>query len=125
LLAPALAGREVHVDLPKDATLIEFDAVLIERVLCNLLENAAKYSPEQSSIAITARLADGFAWISVLDRGRGFPAADTKSYSGCSSAVRRNRVRRARDWDWRSAGQLSTPMEERFAQRTAPMEAPR
>jgi len=74
LLAPALGGREVHVDLPKDATLIEFDAVLIERVLCNLLENAAKYSPEQSSIAITARLADGFAWISVLDRGCGFPA---------------------------------------------------
>jgi two-component system sensor histidine kinase KdpD len=74
LLAPALAGHEVDVDLPKDPTLIEFDAVLIERVLCNLLENAAKYSPEQSSIAITARLANGFASISVLDRGRGFPA---------------------------------------------------
>jgi len=53
--------------------LIEFDAVLIERVFCNLLENAAKYSAPGSSIAISARLADGLVHVSVTDEGRGFP----------------------------------------------------
>jgi K+-sensing histidine kinase KdpD len=47
--------------LGRDLPLLEFDAVLIERVFCNLLENAAKYAPEpvpQSSIvAVQARTA--------------------------------------------------------------------
>jgi len=74
LLGPALAGHRVSIDLPADTLLIEFDAVLIERVFCNLLENAAKYSPPGSPIAVTARLADGFAHISVTDGGSGFPS---------------------------------------------------
>ena len=40
---PALAGKPVQTELPADLPLVEFDAVLIERVLVNLLENAAKY----------------------------------------------------------------------------------
>ncbi len=39
----ALGGLAVHTQLPADLPLVEFDAVLIERVLVNLLENAAKY----------------------------------------------------------------------------------
>ena len=41
---PALAGKPVQTELPPDLPLVEFDAVLIERVLVNLLENAAKYA---------------------------------------------------------------------------------
>jgi two-component system sensor histidine kinase KdpD len=73
LLGAALAGHKVTIDVPADLPLIEFDAVLIERVLCNLLENAAKYSPSGSKIAVKARLADGLAHIAVADEGRGFP----------------------------------------------------
>ncbi|MEP6723624.1 MAG: DUF4118 domain-containing protein, partial [Variovorax sp.] len=40
---PALGGRAVQTALAPDLPLVEFDAVLIERVLVNLLENAAKY----------------------------------------------------------------------------------
>ena len=40
-----LARHRVSVHLPEDLPLLEFDAVLIERVLSNLLENAAKYTP--------------------------------------------------------------------------------
>jgi two-component system sensor histidine kinase KdpD len=73
LLGAALASHRVRIDLPDAMPLIEFDAVLIERVLCNLLENAAKYSAPDSPIVINARLADGFVHVSVIDEGRGFP----------------------------------------------------
>ncbi len=73
LSGPALAGHRVAIDLPKDMTLIEFDAVLIERVFCNLLENAAKYSPQGSLIAITARVAGDLVHVSIADEGPGFP----------------------------------------------------
>ncbi|MDR3411345.1 MAG: histidine kinase dimerization/phospho-acceptor domain-containing protein [Formivibrio sp.] len=39
-------GRAIRVSVPTDFPLIEFDTVLIERVLCNLLENAIKFSPD-------------------------------------------------------------------------------
>lgn len=74
LLRPTLEGRPVHVDLPADLPLVEFDAVLLERVVCNLLENAAKYSPVATPIEIRAFVADGQAGLAVCDHGRGFPA---------------------------------------------------
>jgi K+-sensing histidine kinase KdpD len=39
-----LVGRDVKVDLPREISLVPLDAVLIEKVLINLLENSAKYS---------------------------------------------------------------------------------
>jgi two-component system, OmpR family, sensor histidine kinase KdpD len=53
--------------------LVEFDAVLIERVLANLLENAAKYTPEGSRILIGARIADDMIEVRVEDDGPGLP----------------------------------------------------
>ena len=43
-LGPMEVKTAIHVDLP----LVEFDAVLMERVLVNLLENAAKYGHESN-----------------------------------------------------------------------------
>lgn len=51
----APAAQRVEVDLPASLPLLEIDAMLIERVLCNLLENAAKYTPPGSRIRIEAR----------------------------------------------------------------------
>jgi len=73
LLGPALADHPVTVSLPADLPLLEFDAVLMERVFCNLLENAAKYSPPGSAIGISARSIGDLVEVSVLDRGKGFP----------------------------------------------------
>jgi two-component system sensor histidine kinase KdpD len=72
LLGRALAEHPVKAALAKDFPLLEFDAVLIERVFCNLLENAAKYSPPGTTIEIAVQEHDGKADISVSDSGQGF-----------------------------------------------------
>ena len=70
----AIIGHRVSVNLPDDLPLLEFDAVLIERVLSNLLENAGKYTPSGSEIAIGAALhARDLVEIWVEDNGPGLP----------------------------------------------------
>ena len=49
---PVSDGRHVTVSLPSDLPLLHFDAVLMERVLINLLENAYKYTSKVSSVSI-------------------------------------------------------------------------
>ncbi len=70
-----IAGHRVKVDLPEDLPLLEFDAALIERVLSNLLENAAKYTPSGSMIGIGAAQGNHeLVDIWVEDDGPGLPA---------------------------------------------------
>jgi two-component system sensor histidine kinase KdpD len=69
----ALADRPVATDIPADLPLVEFDAVLMERVIVNLLENAAKYGA--APIVISARVAADTLVISVRDHGPGLPPA--------------------------------------------------
>lgn len=69
-----LGGRKVDVRLPPEVPLVPIDAVLIEQVLINLLENAAKYTPPDSPIDVTARAEEGTVVIEVADRGPGIPA---------------------------------------------------
>jgi len=71
--AGVLASHRVQIDLPADPPLLELDAALMERVLCNLLENAAKYTPPGSLIAIRARHHDERVTIAVEDEGPGLP----------------------------------------------------
>ena len=42
-------------NLPHDLPLVKFDAVAIERVLVNLLENVSKYTPAGSTVTLSAR----------------------------------------------------------------------
>ncbi len=69
-----LEPRAVTVDVPADLPLVQMDAVLIERVLVNLLENAAKYTPSDAHLRIAAHTADGKLEVSVEDDGPGIPA---------------------------------------------------
>jgi two-component system sensor histidine kinase KdpD len=73
-LEEVLAGRDLRVDLPPDLPLVQLDAVLIERVLVNLLENAAKYTPPATPIRIAARAVGRHLEIDVADAGPGVPA---------------------------------------------------
>jgi two-component system sensor histidine kinase KdpD len=70
---PALGTTPVRTALAPDLPLVEFDAVLIERVLVNLLENAVKYGAPP--IVIGARATDDALVLSVRDHGTGLPPA--------------------------------------------------
>jgi len=72
-LSVPLARHVVIVDLPADLPLLEFDSVLMERVLCNLLENAAKHTPAGSRIEISAHNEGDRVTITVADNGPGLP----------------------------------------------------
>ncbi|TDP59723.1 DUF4118 domain-containing protein [Roseateles toxinivorans] len=73
-MQPVLTGRNVSIALAPELPLVQLDAVLIERVLCNLLENAAKYTPAGTAIDISAEARDGELLLSVADHGPGLPA---------------------------------------------------
>ncbi|MES2760339.1 MAG: two-component system sensor histidine kinase KdpD [Pseudomonadota bacterium] len=71
LTAAALRSHVVTVDIPADLPLLRFDAVLLERVLCNLLENAARYTASGSRIDICAALDAASATLTIADDGPG------------------------------------------------------
>ncbi|MHB8839511.1 MAG: GAF domain-containing sensor histidine kinase, partial [Gemmatimonadaceae bacterium] len=72
-----LQGHTVEIDAPTDDLLSgRFAFTESLRVLVNLLENAAKYSPPGSTIAVRVRRDAQWLSISVLDRGPGVPAAE-------------------------------------------------
>jgi two-component system sensor histidine kinase KdpD len=73
----ALGDTVVQTDIPGDLPLVEFDAALMERVLVNLLENAAKYgvsaAPDARPILVNARATPTTLVLSVRDHGPGLP----------------------------------------------------
>ncbi|MGH7092740.1 MAG: sensor histidine kinase, partial [Stellaceae bacterium] len=71
-----LAGLRVQIELPPDLPMLSVDAVLIEQVLFNLLDNAAKYSPLGGRIDISGCEAKGRVILEVRDEGPGIPPAD-------------------------------------------------
>ena len=80
--AHTLRAHALTLDLPDDLPLLRADAVLMERVLCNLLDNAAAHTPPGGRITVTARCtADGItpdgapAWLAIdfCDDGCGLP----------------------------------------------------
>ncbi len=73
--ASVAASHTVHVNLP-ELPRINADRELLEKVICNLLENAAKYSPPSSPIFISAEVKSGFLAISIADRGIGIDPSE-------------------------------------------------
>jgi two-component system, OmpR family, sensor histidine kinase KdpD len=68
-----LDGRQVNVSIADDLPPVWVDAGLIQMVIAHLLDNALKYSPATSPIAVSARLEAGRVVISVADKGPGIP----------------------------------------------------
>lgn len=65
--------REVQVDIPGDMPLVSVDGILVEQVLINLLENAARYTLSGTPVEITARTLGGQFELRVADKGPGLP----------------------------------------------------
>jgi signal transduction histidine kinase len=66
-------GARVRIEHAPDAT-IRFDRAALARILTNLVENALKFSPPESSVVVRAEPGSGRVQIRVIDRGPGVPA---------------------------------------------------
>lgn len=76
-----MKDHPVQVHLPPDLPLVPLDAVLLEQVFINLLENTARYSPAGSPVDVSARAIPGAVQVSVADRGTGLlPGEETRIF---------------------------------------------
>jgi signal transduction histidine kinase len=69
-------GKRITVDIANDLPTVGADRTTIYEVLCNLIDNAIKYSGKSEEIIIRSRLTqDNFVETSVEDKGVGIPAS--------------------------------------------------
>jgi len=92
-LEPQLQHHPVVIHLPPDLPMVRIDALLMERVFINLLENAIKYTPEQTSVTISGWISHQELLLEVADRGPGLIPGDEelvfeKFYQASSGSAR-------------------------------------
>lgn len=75
-LGRRIEHNSIKVSVPAGFPLVPMDFTLMVQVFVNLLENAVKYSPENSVIEVCAFRDQTKARVQVLDRGVGIPAED-------------------------------------------------
>jgi len=73
-----LNGRTLNIQIPSDLPFVPMDGLLMEQVLVNLLDNALKYTPDQSPIDISAKVDGRDLVVQVEDRGPGVPEEDSE-----------------------------------------------
>jgi two-component system sensor histidine kinase KdpD len=74
--AKILTHHRVDVELAADVPMLELDPVLFEQVLFNLLDNASKYAPADTTIRIRSWREAQSVCLQVLDEGVGIPPDD-------------------------------------------------
>ncbi|APH55967.1 Sensor protein kdpD [Granulibacter bethesdensis] len=74
-----LSDHPVRLEVAPDLPMPLLDDVLLEQVLFNLLDNAAKYTPPGTPISIMIGQGPGVLTIRVLDEGAGLSVQDTES----------------------------------------------
>jgi len=77
-VAGRLNGRELRIDVARDDALLfgRFDFAQTLRALVNLIENAAKYSPTEAPIDLSAEREGSWLVFAVADRGPGIPPSE-------------------------------------------------
>lgn len=75
-LRDRLATHLMMVDLPDNLPLVRVDAALLEQVIGNLLENAARHTPPRTLVRLRAQVAGGDVVVSVEDFGPGLPEGE-------------------------------------------------
>jgi signal transduction histidine kinase len=65
--------QRLTVEVPPEPIYLKADRARLTQVLANLLDNAAKYTPEGGDIRLTVRLSDGAMLCSIRDTGIGIP----------------------------------------------------
>ncbi len=74
-----LGRHRVSLELDANLPMLELDAVLFEQVLFNLLDNAAKYSPPDTTISIRSLREEDSVSLQVADEGEGIPPGELES----------------------------------------------
>jgi two-component system sensor histidine kinase KdpD len=74
-----LVHHKISLELAADLPMLELDAVLFEQVLFNLLDNAAKYSPADTTISIRSLRDREAVSLQIIDQGGGIPPAELES----------------------------------------------
>jgi two-component system sensor histidine kinase KdpD len=89
----------VQIEIPSDLPLVDADYVLLDQVVTNLLEIAARHAPPRSTVRVGARVVDGMVVASISDEGSGvatyqadkifepFQRGDGSSSSGVGLAI--------------------------------------
>jgi len=73
-----IGNRLVAIKLSEELPMVAMDLVLMTQALVNLLDNAHKYAPPESTIEISAAIDNGWLALEVADRGTGVPEHDLK-----------------------------------------------
>jgi len=72
-VAPALAPSTVEVEMPADLPAVKVDAIFVDQIVTNLLENAGRYAAGKQ-IRISAKAVGSEVWLQVEDAGPGVAA---------------------------------------------------
>ena len=73
-----LADHKVEIEIAPDLPMLELDPVLFEQVLFNLLDNAAKYAPPETTIRIESWQEGETVKLQVIDEGGGIPLEEVE-----------------------------------------------
>jgi two-component system sensor histidine kinase KdpD len=71
-----VANHKIEIQCPSDLPMLRIDPVLFEQVLFNLIDNAAKYTPEGSKICVRGWRDGEAVKVEIMDEGPGIPEAD-------------------------------------------------
>jgi len=71
-----VGDHRVELDFAPDLPLLKADYLLLEQVLFNLLDNAAKFAPVGTTIRVVGRCDGDFVALRVEDEGPGIPAGE-------------------------------------------------
>ncbi|MCA8974492.1 MAG: HAMP domain-containing histidine kinase, partial [Planctomycetes bacterium] len=74
-----LVGQQLEVEAPRSLPAIAADVEVLARALRNLLENAAKYAPHGSRVAVRAFASAGTVTVEVADTGPGVTPAERRA----------------------------------------------
>lgn len=75
-LGPRLQQHDLVARIDRRLPLVPLDALLIQQVLVNLIENALKYTPPGTTVELSARAEGDHVVVELTDHGPGIPAGD-------------------------------------------------
>jgi two-component system sensor histidine kinase KdpD len=99
-----VAGRHIEKRIPDDLPPVEIDPILIEQVLVNLIENAMRYTPQESPIEISVKAGDEQLTVSVADRGPGIPTDELERIFESYHCARQRQKDGLKEWPGHGSG---------------------